>query len=128
MWLKINIQKTKVMASSPITSWQIDGKTMETVRDFIFLGSQIITDCDCRHEIKVCFFLRRKTMVNIVSSVTQLCPTLCDPMDCSTPAFPYHHQILQLAKSFSDAIQPSNPLLSSSPPALNVSQHQGLFQ
>ena len=72
------------MASSPITSWQIDGKTMETVRDFIFLGSQIITDCDCRHEIKVCLFLGRKNMANIVSSVTQLCPTLCDPMDCST--------------------------------------------
>ena len=98
MWLKINIQKTKVMASSPITSWQIDGKTMETVRDFIFLGSQIITDCDCRHEIKVCLFLRRKTMVNIVSSVTQLDLTLCHPMDCSTPSFPVHHNSWSLLK------------------------------
>ena len=125
MWLKINIQKTKVMASSPITSWQIDGKTMETVRDFIFLGSQIITDCDCRHEIKVCLFLGRKNMANIVSSVTQLCPTLCDPMDCSTPAFPYHHQILQIAEphvhQVSDALKPSHPLLSPSPPVSNLS-------
>ena len=52
MWLKINIQKTKIMASSPITSWQIDGKTMETVTDFIFLNSKITADGDCSHEIK----------------------------------------------------------------------------
>ena len=51
-WLKLNIQKTKVMASGPITSWQIDGETMETVTDFIFLGSNITADGDCRHEIK----------------------------------------------------------------------------
>ena len=50
--LKLNIQKTKIMASCPITSWQIDGETMETVTDFIFLGSKIIADCDCSHEIK----------------------------------------------------------------------------
>ena len=52
--LKLNIQKTKIMASGPITSWQIDAKTMETVRDFIFLGFSIITDGDCSHEIKRC--------------------------------------------------------------------------
>ena len=50
--LKLNIQKTKIMASSPITSWQIDRETMETVKDFIFLGSKITADCDCSHEIK----------------------------------------------------------------------------
>ena len=50
--LKLSIQKTKIMASGPITSWQIDGETMETVTDFIFMGSKIITDCDCSHEIK----------------------------------------------------------------------------
>ena len=55
--LKLNIQKTKIMASSPITSWQIDGETMETVRDFIFLGSQITADGDCSHEIKDSCFL-----------------------------------------------------------------------
>ena len=49
--LKLNIQKTEIMASGPITSWQIDGEAMETVRDFIFMGSKITTDCDCRHEI-----------------------------------------------------------------------------
>ena len=58
--LKLNTQKTKIMASSPITSWQIDGETMETVRDFIFLGSKITADGDCSHEIKRHFLLRRK--------------------------------------------------------------------
>ena len=54
--LKLNIQKTRIMASSPITSCQIDGKTMETVRDFIFLGSKITAECNCSHEIKTCSF------------------------------------------------------------------------
>ena len=58
--LKLNIQKTKIMASGPITSWQIDGETMETVRDFIFLGSKISADGDCSHEIKRCLLLGRK--------------------------------------------------------------------
>ena len=58
--LKLNIQKTKIMASGPITSWQIDGETMETVRDFSFLGSKITADGDCSHEIKRCFSLKEK--------------------------------------------------------------------
>ena len=58
--LKCNIQKTKIMVSSPITSWQIDGETVETVADFIYLGSKITADCDCSHEIKRCLLLRRK--------------------------------------------------------------------
>ena len=58
--LKLNIQKTKMMASSPITSWQIDGETMETVKDFIILGSKITADGDCSHEIKRCLLLGRK--------------------------------------------------------------------
>ena len=62
--LKLNIQKTKIMASDPITSWQIDGETMETVTDFIFLGSKITVDGDCSHEIKRCLFLGRKAMTN----------------------------------------------------------------
>ena len=65
--LKLNIQKTKIMASSPITSWQIDGETMETVTDFIFLGSKITAAGDCSHEIKRCLFLGRKTMTNLAS-------------------------------------------------------------
>ena len=65
--LKLNIQKTKIMASSPITSWQIDGETVETVADFIFLGSKITADGDCSHEIKRCFLLRRKVMTNLDS-------------------------------------------------------------
>ena len=60
--LKFNIQKTKIMASDPITSWQIDGETMETVTDFIFLGSKIIANGDCSHEIKRCLLLERKAM------------------------------------------------------------------
>ena len=60
--LKLNVQKTKIMASSPITSWQIDGETMETVTDFIFLGSKITADSDCSHEIKRCLLLARKAM------------------------------------------------------------------
>ena len=65
--LKFNIQKTKIMASGPITSWQIDGKTVETVTDFIFLGSKITADGDCSHEMKRCLLLRRKAMTNIDS-------------------------------------------------------------
>ena len=63
--LKLNIQKTKIMASSPITSWQIDGETMETVTDFSFLGSKITADGNCSHEIKRCLLLGRKTMTNL---------------------------------------------------------------
>ena len=65
--LKLNIQKTKIMASGSITSWQIDGETMETVTDFIFLGSKITVDCDCSHEIKRHLLLGRKVMTNLDS-------------------------------------------------------------
>ena len=65
--LKLNIQKTKIMASGPITSWQIDGETMETVTDFTFLGSKITADGDCSHEIKRCLYLGRKVMTNLDS-------------------------------------------------------------
>ena len=65
--LKLNIQKTKIMASGPITSWQIDGETMEIVRNFIFLGSKITADGDCCHEIKRCLLLGRKAMTNLDS-------------------------------------------------------------
>ena len=65
--LKLNVQKTKIMASAPITSWQIDGETMETVTDFIFLGSKITTDGDCSHENKRCLLLGRKAMTNLDS-------------------------------------------------------------
>ena len=70
------------MASSPITSWQIDGETMETVTDFILGESKIAADGDCSHEIERCLLLGRKVMTNLIqsaSSVTQSCPTLCDP-------------------------------------------------
>ena len=90
--LKLNVQKTKIMASSPITSWQIDGETMKTVTDFIFLGSKITADGDCSHEIKRHLLLRRKAMTNLKVKVTQSCLTLFDPMDCSPPG-PSIHRI-----------------------------------
>ena len=65
--LKLNIQKTKIMASGPITSWQIDGETVETVSDFIFLGSKITADGDCSYEIERCLLLGRKAMTNLDS-------------------------------------------------------------
>ena len=79
--LKLNIQKTKIMASGPITSWQIDGETLETVRDFIFLGSKITADGDCSHGIKRHLLLRRKAMTNLdsvlksrdITSPTKVC-------------------------------------------------------
>ena len=96
--LKLNIQKTKIMAYGPITSWQIDGETMETVTDFILGGSKISADGD-----SVPF-----------SSVAQLCLTLCDPMNCSTPGLPVYHQLPKFTQTHvhrvSDAIQPSRPL------------------
>ena len=65
--LKLSIPKTKIMASSPITSWQIDGEKVETMADFIFLGSKITADCDCSHEIKRCLLLGRKAMTRLDS-------------------------------------------------------------
>ena len=90
--LKFNIQKTKIMASSPNTSWQIEGETMETVRDFLFLSSKITADSDCSHEIKRCLLLGGKAMTNLAAAAAakslQSCPTLCDPIDSSPPGFP----------------------------------------
>ena len=79
--LKLNIQKTKIMASGPISSWEIDGKTVETVSDFIFLGSKITEDGDCSHEIKRCLLLGREVMTNLdsilksrdITLVTKVC-------------------------------------------------------
>ena len=130
--LKFNIQKTKIMASSPITSRQIDGETVETVAGFIFGGSKITADGDCSHGVKRCLFLGRKVVTNLVqfSSVTRSCLTLCEPMDCSTPGLPVHHQLLESTQTHvhyvSDAIQPSHPLSSPSP-ACKLFQHQDLF-
>ena len=85
--LKLNIQKTKIMASGSITSWQIDGETVETVADFIFLGSKITVDGDCSHEIKRRLLLGRKVMTNLLllllSHVSRV--RLCDPIDGSPP-------------------------------------------
>ena len=70
--LKLNIQKTKIMASGPITSWEIDGETVETVVDFIFLGSKITAYGDCSHEIKRCLLLGRKVMTNLDSRLKSI--------------------------------------------------------
>ena len=77
--LKLNIQKTKIMASGTITSWQTDGETVETVTDFIFLGSKITADGDCSHEI------RRHLFPAAAAKSCQSCPTLCNPIDGSPP-------------------------------------------
>ena len=81
--LKLNIQKTKIIASGPITSWRIDGETMETVRDFIVGGSKITVDADCSHEIKRCLLLGRKAMTNldsILKSRDIILPTKVHPV------------------------------------------------
>ena len=92
--LKLNIQKTKIMASSPISSWQIDGDTVETVAGLIFLGSKITAGGNCSHEIKRRFLLGRKVMTNLgeggEGEVTQSCLTLCDPVDYSLPGISIH--------------------------------------
>ena len=88
--LKLNIQKMKIMASSPITSWHVDGETMETVIDFIFLGSKSTADGDAAMKLKdACSLEGRKEVL-----VAQLCPTLCDHMDCSPPGS-FVHEIFQ---------------------------------
>ena len=74
--LKLNIQKTKIMASGPITSWEIDGETVETVSDFILGGSKITADGDCSHEIKRCLLLGRKVMTNLDSVLKSRCISL----------------------------------------------------
>ena len=85
--LKFNIQKTKIIASGPTTSWEIDGEIVETVSDFTFLGSKITADGDCSHEIKRCLLLGRKGMPNLDSilkvkvKVVQSYMTLCDPLN-----------------------------------------------
>ena len=88
--LKLNIQKTKIMASGPITSWQIDGETVETVTDFILRGSKITADGDCSHEITRCLLFGKKSYDQTAAAAAatkllQLCLTLCDPIDSSSP-------------------------------------------
>ena len=80
-----DIFKTKIMASGPITSWQINGETMEIVTDFSFLGSKITADDDCSHAFKRLLLLERKAMTNLAAKPLQSCPTLCGPIDGSPP-------------------------------------------
>ena len=150
--LKLNIQKTKIMASGPITSWEIDGETVETVSDFIYWGSKITADGNCSHEIKRRLLLGRKVMTNLdsifksrnitlptkihlVSSVQfshSVMSISLRPHDCSTPGLPVHHHLPEFTQTHvhrvCDAIQPSHPLPSPFPTAPNPCQHQGLFQ
>ena len=109
-WLKLNIQKTKIMASGSITSWQIDGEKVETVTDFIFLGSIITAHDDCSHKIKRHLLLERQTMTNISS--VQSCMTLCKLMDCACQAslsFTISQSLLKLM-SF-ELVMPFNHLI-----------------
>ena len=106
--LKVNIQKTKIMASSPITSWQIDGETMETVRDFIFLGSKITADVDCTCEIKRHSFLGRKVMPNLDSILKSRDITLLTKVNIiKAMVFPLVMHGCELDYSFSSEEQAS---------------------
>ena len=91
--LKLNVQKIKIMTSGHITSWQIDGKTMETVTDFIILGSRVTADGDCSHEIKRCLLLRRKAMTNLGSALKNrditLLTKICTPKAVVFPVVIY---------------------------------------
>ena len=101
--LKCNIQKTKIMASTSITSWQIDGETMETVTDFIILGSKIAADGDCSHEIKRCLLLGRKVMTNldsILKSRDITLPTNTLHVLCTLFLFLLHQLHLSLVKAW----------------------------
>ena len=90
--LKLNIQKTKIITSGPIISWQIDGETMETVKDFIFGGSKITADGDCSHEIKRCLLLGRKVMTNLDSILKSTDITLPTKVHLiKAMVFPYGH-------------------------------------
>ena len=89
--LKLNIQKTKIMASGPITSWQIDGETVETLADFIFLDSKITADGDCSHEIKRCLLLGRKPMTNLDSLLKNRDSTLPTKVQSQSYAFSSSH-------------------------------------
>ena len=99
--LKLNIQETKIMASGPITSWEIDGETVEAVSDFILGGSKITADGDCSHEIKRRLLLGRKVMTNLdqISSVAQSCLTVCNTMNRSMPGLPVHHQLPEFTQT-----------------------------
>ena len=98
--LKFNIQKTKIMASDPITSWEIDGETMETMADFIFLGSKITADGGCSHEIKRCLLLGRKVMTNLDSILKSRDITLPTKV-CLVKAIYRHHAYLTYIQSTS---------------------------
>ena len=114
--LKLNIQKAMIMASGPLNSWQRDGKKLETVTDFIFLGSKVSVNSDYSHKIKKCLLLGRKAMTKLCCccSVTKLWLTLCNPMDYSMPGFPVLHHLPELAQThvhwIIDAIKPFHPL------------------
>ena len=116
--LKLNIQKTKIMASGPITSWQIDGETVETVGDFIFWGSKITADGDCSHEIKRHLLLGRKVLTNLSHSVGS---DSLQPHGLQHARPPVHHQLPEFTQTqvhwVSDAIQPS---VVPFPPAYNL--------
>ena len=147
--LKLNIQKTKIMASSPITSWQIDGETMETVRVFTVAGSKITADGDCSHEIKRHLLLGRKAMTNLDSILKSRDINLPTKVQFSsvqlfsfvqffvTPWTAARQASLSVTNFWSllklisiESVMPSNHLTLSppSPPACTLSQHQGLFQ
>ena len=132
--LKLDIKKMKIMASSPTTSWQMNGETMQTLTDFIFLGSKITADGDCSHKVKRRLVLGGKAMTNLVqfSSVQLLSHVrLCDPMNHSMPGLPVHHQLPEFTQTHVfESVMSSNHLilchpllfLSPIPPSISLFQ------
>ena len=108
--LKLNIQKTKIMASGPITSWQIDGETVETVTGFIFLGSKNTADGDCSHETKICLLFGRKAMTNLDSMLKSRDITLLTKVCIIKLWFSSSHASVQFSRSvMSDSLRPHGP-------------------
>ena len=128
--LKISIQKIKIMASGPIASWQIDGETMETVRNFILGAPKSLQMMTAAMKLNDTYSFEEKLWPTWVQFSGSVVSDLCDPMNCSTPGLPVRHQHLEFTHvhRVGDAIQSSHPLSSPSPPAPNPSQHQSLFQ
>ena len=109
--LKLNIQKMKIMASGPITSWEIDGETVETLSDFIFGGSKITADGECSHEIKRCLLLGRKVITNLNSILKSRDITLPTKVNCSTPGFLVHHQLPEFTQTHIHRVRMPSSLL-----------------
>ena len=127
-----NKHKENKMTTRQIKTFKMINFSMKVYKLQLNCVKRTTTKCpkgEGKSDIRSYFLIMEiNTSLIQLSSVTQSCPTLCDPLDCSTPGSPVHHQLPELTQTHGDAIQPSHSPLSPSPPAFNLSQHQGLFQ